>query len=73
MMLFFFFYPFEENGVDVKHNEGNYGEKSSWKLQFYSPLVILAAAAASASHTVIHFHAPSTAADGFSFWSNARL
>lgn len=67
MMLFFFFYPFEENGVDVKHNEGNYGEKSSWKLQFYFPLVILAAAAA-ASHTVIHFHAPSTAADG-----NARL
>lgn len=69
MALLFLFHHIGENGVDVKHNEGNYGNKSSWNLQFYFPLVIVTVA----SHTVIHFHAPSTAVDGFSFWSYARL
>lgn len=69
MMLFFFFfcYHFEVNGVDMKHNEGNYGKKKKVILE---PLVLFSS---HDSHTVTHCHAPSTAADGFSFWGNVKL
>lgn len=44
MVPFSFFCRLAGNGADLKHNEGNYGEKSSWILRFYFPLVILAVA-----------------------------